>query len=162
MIAKSKKTLAGREKPETDAGVLTPEIQWVFCHPRMQPSQSAKPTKPKPLTKTDLKGAPNSSAVALLRQSLTNPKPLQDAVTQMMLAAAKAKAAFETEQLKARGRLEVETHKAEMRMRVKAEALRLEAEQKRVEKELDKEDDRIVAERRTIEELKAIASRFRE
>lgn len=150
MIAKGRKTRA------PDAGVLTPEVEWVYTHPRMQGGAGST----KPLTKTDEKGAPSRAAVALLRQSLANPKPLQQAVTSMMLSAAKAKADLETEAMKARGRLEVETHKAEMRMRVKAEALRLEAAQKRAEKEADKEDEQVISERRSIEELKNIARRF--
>ncbi len=158
MIAK-RNTRAGSEPPAgPDAGVLTPEIAWVFCHPRMQGGAPSA----KPLTKTDEKGAPSRAAIALLRQSLANPKPLQQAVTSMLLSAAKAKADLATEAAKARGRLEVETHKAKMRMEVKAEALRLEAQQKRAEKEADKEDEEVAAERRSIEELKAIARRFRE
>lgn len=131
-------------------------MRFVFCHPRMQGKVTDKP-----LTAADKKGAPNAEAIALLAQSLRDPKTFLAAVQRLMLSAAKARTDAEIERIKAASRLDVETHKAEMRMRVKAKALELEREEAKRRKEEESEEEAIAIERRSIEQLRSIAAAFR-
>lgn len=131
-----------------DSSGLTPELQWVFCHPKLRAAQESD--KKVEVSASDLRGAPNKAAEMLLRQAVREPAKIMAMMTALLLEAAKE-----------RGRVQLESHKARMRMESQREAALLKQRLKREEKQAEQGGDDEVREKKTLDELRAIAEAFR-